>query len=378
MNRKYYLIRCAGLLAAIVTACTPNAPIPTAQPAVPTLKPAATNTPEPQPTSTLPPTLAPTPTSVPIAIMTVPPTTSSPANLPYVDDRSDAAAVISSLFNAINLHQYARAYSYWDETPERLTFDQFEAEYQDMASVQVMLGPIGSDAGAGNLYALAPVTLIARTNTGAVQTFVGCYTLHLSQPANQGVLPFRPWGIQAATVAEVDNNINTADLMSHACAPSGPPMPPAPITNPNDVSASRYLDNHAGPVELLQSLFNAINRHEYVRAYSYWQSTAPGLPSLDDFVQGYSTTQVVTPTFGLVTPDAGAGQFRYIVPIALKTDLSDGSQQTFVGCYVLHISNPDIQTQPPFEPLAIESANVKQVPNDADAGSLMNQMCGMP
>ncbi len=66
------------------------------------------------------------------------------------------------------------------------------------------------------------------------------------------------------------------------------------------------------------------------------------------------------------------------MPIALKTDLSDGSQQTFVGCYVLHISNPDIQTQPPFEPLAIESANVKQVPNDADAGSLMNQMCSLP
>ena len=129
---------------------------------------------------------------------------------------------------------------------------------------------------------------------------------------------------------------------------------------------------------MLQSLFNAINRHEYVRAYSYWQSTAPGLPSLDEFTQGYSTTQAVTPTFGLVTPDAGAGQFRYTVPVALKTDLADGSQQPFVGCYVLHLSNPDMQTQPPFQPIAIESANVKQVANDADTGKLMNQMCGMP
>ena len=67
-----------------------------------------------------------------------------------------------------------------------------------------------------------------------------------------------------------------------------------------------------------------------------------------------------------------------MVPLALKTALSDGSQQTFVGCYLLHISNPDMQTAPPFQPLAKESANVKQVVNDADTGPLMNQMCGMP
>ena len=115
-----------------------------------------------------------------------------------------------------------------------------------------------------------------------------------------------------------------------------------------------------------------------MRAYSYWQSTAPNLPSLDQFIQGYSATQLVTPTFGLVTPDAGAGQFRYTVPTTLQTLLSDGSQQTFVGCYMLHLSSPDAQATPPFQPLAIESANVKQVANDADTDSLTKQMCGMP
>ena len=384
MNSKYYAVLCAGLLAAVsATACAPGTATPIVQSATSTPQLAAISTAtvkaEATPTA-LPPAPTSTPTIVPTVIVTVAPTTSSPDHIPYLDDRSDAAAVVKSLFNAINLHQYARAYSYSDDAPQRASFDQFETGYQDTASVQVILGPIRSGPAAGSLYASAPVTLIAKTNSGATQTFVGCYLLHLNQPALQAVLPFTPWGIQSETMTQVDNKANTADLMSQACAVYGQPnpVPPAPIVDPNDVSASRYIDNHTGPVEVLRSLFNAINQHEYVRAYSYWQSAAPNLPGLDQFTQGYSTTQVVTPTFGLVTSDAGAGQFRYIVPVALRASLTDGSQQTFVGCYVLHISNPDIQAVPPFRPLAIESANVKQVANDADTGPLMTQMCGLP
>ena len=115
-----------------------------------------------------------------------------------------------------------------------------------------------------------------------------------------------------------------------------------------------------------------------MRAYSYWKSTVQNLPTPDQFTQGYSMTQVVTATFGLVTPDSGAEQIRYRVPATLEAQQSNGTRQTFVGCYVLHIGNPDMQADPPFQPLAVESANVKQVANDADTGKLLNQMCGMP
>ena len=205
-------------------------------------------------------------------------------------------------------------------------------------------------------------------------------TRRLSQPANQGVLPFRPWGIQSAAVQSAAGSANTADLMSHACDNFGPPpTPPAqPTAAPGDISANQYIDNRTGPVEVLQSLYNAINRHEVVRAYSYWKSTAQNLPSLDQFEQGYSTTQRVTLTTGPVMPDAGAGQFHYTVPVSLKAGLNDGTQQTFVGCYVLHISDPDIQAVPPFQPLGIESANVRQVANAADTTALMSQLCSLP
>ncbi len=299
-------------------------------------------------------------------------------NAAYRDDRSSASAVIESLFNAVNLHQYARAYAYWDDTPQRPDFQQFQAGYQDTAAVTLTLGAITGDIGAGQLYSSVPVTLIAVTTSDATQTFVGCYVLHLSQPAVQGMLPFRPWGIQSADVTQVDNNANTADLMSKACIVTGQPVPPQPTADPGSASADEYLDNRSGPGELMHSLYNAINRHEYVRAYSYWESTAPNLPSLDQFTQGYSTTQAVTVTLGTVTPDAGAGQIHYRVPATLIADQTDGTRQTFVGCYILHISNPDIQAAPPFQPLAIQSADVKPVANDADTQTLMNQMCALP
>jgi len=388
MNRNFKtLLFVALLMAAAAAACTPSAAIPPSTPIdTPTLTAMATNTTaaKPQPTSapTQALTQAPTatstsmPTVMPIAV----PTTADTGSSPYLDDRSDAAAVIKSLFNAINLHQYARAYSYWDDTPQRVPFTQFEAGYQDTASVQITLGAIGVDAGAGNLYAPVPIMFSAKTTSGAAQTFVGCYLLHLSQPGIQGVLPFRPWGIQSAAVQLVANNANAVDLMSHVCDNFGPPPPTLaqPAAAPGDISPNQYIDNRTGPVEVLQSLYNAINRHEYVRAYSYWKSTAQNLPSLDQFEQGYSNTQLVTLTTGLIIPDAGAGQFHYAVPVTLKAGLSDGSQQTFVGCYVLHISNPDIQSAPPFQPLGIESANVRQVTADADTAALRTQLCGLP
>lgn len=365
-----------------VSSCTSATPTPSVQPTATSalqpvtteLPPTSTAAPEPTSTATIAPTAAPTRTATPQ------PTAANPGYIPYLDDRSDAMAVMRSLFNAINLHQYVRAYAYWDDTPERVPFDQFEAGYQDTASVQVTFGVSGLGAGAGNLYASIPVMLNAIATTGATQTYVGCYLLHLGQPANQGALPFRPWGIQAANVTEVDNGTNTADLMSHACDQYGAPPAPQlqPTADPSDISANQYLDNRSDPVAVLRSLYNAINRHEYVRAYSYWKSTASNLPTLDQFTQGYSATAAVTIAFGTVTPDVGAGQFRYSVPTTLVAQQTDGTRQTFVGCYTLHIANPDIQAVPPFQPLAIESANVKQVANEADIATLMNQMCGIP
>lgn len=56
------------------------------------------------------------------------------------------------------------------------------------------------------------------SSDGSVQTFVGCYTLHLARPQLQAIPPFSPMGIQRASIQAVDNGTATDDLMAQACA----------------------------------------------------------------------------------------------------------------------------------------------------------------
>ena len=159
------------------------------------------------------------------------------------------------------------------------------------------------------------------------------------------------------------------------------PVPPAgpAIATPGmaDVGAARYLDDRSGPVEVVRSYFNAINRQEYDRAYSYWEPAAADsqLPPYPAFKQGYADTESVTVTTGAETGDAGAGQLYYSVPVTLRAQTAGGGLQTFAGCYRLHLSQPAIQDAPPYHPLAIISASIQQVPNDADRAALMTQSC---
>jgi hypothetical protein len=354
---------------------------------------APTNTP---PAPTLPPpTVASTsvPTPVP-ATAPAPPATPQPSLVTepipvyvdlsrYIDNRSDPVAVVQSLYNAVNRKEYARAYSYWATSgaPGVPPFAQFEQGYSNTVAVQLSVGPVGGDAGAGNLWYTIPIMLIAQNTAGPVQIFVGCYLLHMGQPANYGVPPFPPMAIEKAVVQQVANDADTASLLAQACnvpaIPEAPPLPLGPTPNPGDIGPDRYTDDRSGPVEVLQSLYNAINRHEYVRAYGYWEPAAAAatLPPYPQFGQGYSNTVSVQLVTGQVRSDAGAGQLYYQVPATLISTLVNGTTQTFVGCYTLHLSQPEIQAAPPFQPLGVSAANIQQVANGADTTALMSQAC---
>lgn len=294
----------------------------------------------------------------------------------YLDDRSTPQGLMQSWASAINRHEFLRVYSYWEPgAPQLKPYSQFAAGYANTASVDLVVGTVTGDQGAGQLYYSVPVTLRARTTGGTLQTFVGCYVLHLSQPAIQGVPPFAPLAIRSANVQQVLNYANTTYLMTQACQTVGQPLPPAPLPNPADISAGRYLDDRSDAVQVLRSLFNAVNRQEYVRAYSYWEPGAAGLAPYAQFTQGYAQTQSVQLVTGAVGSDAGAGQFYYKVPVTLTALTRQGVRQTFVGCYTLHQSNPQIQGTPPFRSIGIFSAKVVQVPNGSNTGGLMGQIC---
>lgn len=110
----------------------------------------------------------------------------------YVDDRSTPEAVISSFYNAINRHEYARAWSYYGDGMGVPAFDAFAAGYEDTAFVGVSFGSSAQEGAAGSTYWTLPVSLDATSTDGKHSYFAGCYTLRLANPAIQAEPPFRP------------------------------------------------------------------------------------------------------------------------------------------------------------------------------------------
>jgi hypothetical protein len=136
-----------------------------------------------------------------------------------------------------------------------------------------------------------------------------------------------------------------------------------------------YQDDRSTAQSVMQSYVNAVNRQEYLRAYSYWEPGSPELPGFDAFAQGYATTASVSISEGDARMDVGAGQLYWRLPVTLVATMTDGSTQTFVGCYQLHLSRPQLQAVPPFKPMGIQRASVSQVDNDADTAALMQTAC---
>lgn len=121
-----------------------------------------------------------------------------------------------------------------------------------------------------------------------------------------------------------------------------------------------YLDDRSTPGSVLQSLYNAINRREYARAYSYWRDSAPPgtPPAYPEFVRGYADTASVHLVTGNVTGEGAAGSVFYTVPVRLEALRTDGSERVFVGCYTLRLVQPAVQ-EPPFVPLGIVGSRLR-------------------
>lgn len=321
-------------------------------------------------------------TLVPTTAAAVPTETQAAGNTQpdYLDDRSNAPALLTSYFNAVNRMEYLRAYSYWEDPQgSQGSFDQFQKGYADTTSVQLTLGQITSDAGAGQIYYSVPAMMKVVKTDGTTQTYEACYTMHISQPAVQGVYPFAPLSIRQAAAKVIDANASAADVLSKVCSelnvPEGSPMSPAPVTNNEDISSANYLDNRSDPTLVIRSFYNAINRQEYLRAYSYWKDPATDLGKLEVFQQGYAKTASVQVSFGEVFTDIGAGQINYSVPTVLIARTTDNKDQLYVGCFTLHLGQPSFQATPPFAPIQITGGKFTQYAAGTDTAPLLAAAC---
>ncbi len=116
-----------------------------------------------------------------------------------------------------------------------------------------------------------------------------------------------------------------------------------------------YLDDRSDAEQLIRSLYNAVNRHEYARAYDYF--VTPPSKSYEAYVKGYEDTETVDVLTGTVTSDGAAGSIYYIVPTAIRAKGKSGTSY-FAGCYTIKAVNGAIQ-DPPSRPLQIQSAKLK-------------------
>ncbi|MHB8088709.1 MAG: hypothetical protein ACYDH2_10745 [Anaerolineaceae bacterium] len=135
----------------------------------------------------------------------------------YIDNRSGAVEVVSSLFNAINRKEYVRAFSYWQDPAAVGNYADYAAGFADTDLITATFGSVISDAGAGQYYYQVPVTQTVQTTGGTIKIFVGCYTLHLANPGMQATMPFEPLGITSGKFALVANDLDTTGLMERAC-----------------------------------------------------------------------------------------------------------------------------------------------------------------
>lgn len=140
---------------------------------------------------------------------------------PYIDDRSDPAALIRSLYSAINRHEYARAWDYFGETKPAADFESFAKGYEGTTSVEVETGGISEEGAAGSIYYTIPVAIRAGQQDGGEKIFAGCYTLRQLSAQTQEP-PFRPLHIEKGELEP------SASAFEHALPAScgDGPMPP--------------------------------------------------------------------------------------------------------------------------------------------------------
>lgn len=133
-----------------------------------------------------------------------------------------------------------------------------------------------------------------------------------------------------------------------------------------------YLDDRSSAEAVLKSLYNAVNRHEYARAWSYFGETKPA-EDFDTYVKGFEGTDHVELKTGGEASEGAAGSIYFTVPVAIRAVGSDGSETVFAGCYTLRQVNGEIQA-PPFNPIHIERGGLK--PSTAAFEDAVPEACG--
>lgn len=275
-------------------------------------------------------------------------------------DLTDPVSLLASYYNAINLRDYDRAYSYLASESSGRTVTQFAQGFANTMSVDVFVRvPYHAEGAAGSVYASIPALIIADTTDGQ-EVYLGCFVMRRSNvPQGRDGTIDANWQIDRADVQSL-TRANPV-LLEVACAQT-------PIDSLHNDTLT--------PVDTLMSYYDAIVRRDYARAYGYWQSPPFGL-SLSQFQRGFAQTQNVEVIIGLsFRAGVAAGSAYLSMPVLLNATLDTGERQTFVGCYVFRQSNVPVGNATEPDPTWwLYNAQVVATSNVEASLSLSSSVC---
>jgi hypothetical protein len=321
MFSRIVMICCLMILSACNLNSTPIAETPSATPAT-----SQTNAP------TLEVTQETSPTHETSQQDTLMPVATTPIN-PF-EDLTHPMFTVASYYNAINLQDYARAYSYWEAVPNNATLEQYIAGFADTAHVEVIARLPGFEGvAAGSSYADVPVLITATHTDGTQESFIGCLLTHISN------MPTGPeqnifdtdWGLRG----DVDQFGRTG-------------LRSVPSTNPiqletacEDIAANRInitdeLTDQSSPPDTLLSYFSAISRGVFEQAYSYWNGGASF--TLAEMQTRYANINPTTLYVNLTSVQGGVAAGSVYINMQVLV-VGQNTANSLSACYVLRSSN---------------------------------------
>src|SRR5690606_22590857 len=142
-----------------------------------------------------------------------------------------------------------------------------------------------------------------------------------------------------------------------------------------------YMDDRSTPAALVQSHYNAINRGEYLRAWSYFGDNAYARDDDADAQDDYEAMKTLyeDPGFfevltGNVTEEGAAGSTYSYVPVALRVSNKDGEAYQLAGCYTIRLAQPTNQDAPPYHPMHIVNGEL-ELADDTSLKSVIPKDC---
>jgi len=137
----------------------------------------------------------------------------------YLDDRSSPAALVKSLYNAINRGEHGRAMSYFDERPAD-TAEAFAEAFSGTRQMRVITGTPLVEGEAPERRFAVPLAVAITGEDDETRVLAGCYTvLDQSDTADD----FVPYRIADGLIEPTDAALEAA--LPARCAADGPELP---------------------------------------------------------------------------------------------------------------------------------------------------------